>query len=319
MKKIFLGLFLSLSAMLAFTACDDDDDDNPQPQAKNIVQLAQETPQLSILAAAVVHADLVSTLSGTTELTVFAPTNDAFNALLMQLGLTNVTQVDKTVLKNILLYHVIAGEVKAANVTTGYVATQFSPAVGGSSSPLSLYLSTVSGVGLNGVAKVTTADVDASNGVVHIIDKVLTLPTIVTHALGNPNFSTLVAALTRTDLNTNYVNILSGAGPFTVFAPTNAAFTAALTELNFANLNAIPANLLNEVLKYHVVSGAKVRAADITNNQEVTTFQGGKFKLEKSATAVTILDARNRRANVIATDVFATNGVIHAIDKVILP
>jgi len=160
--------------------------------------------------------------------------------------------------------------------------------------------------------------VSASNGVVHIIDKVILTPTVVNQALNNPNFSTLVAALTRSDLGVDYVTLLSGTGPFTVFAPTNAAFTALLTELGFANLNAIPAATLNAVLQYHVVNGANVRSTQLTNQQVVTTFGGGAFKVDLTGGAK-IVDAKNRISNIIATDVQGANGVVHAIDKVILP
>jgi uncharacterized surface protein with fasciclin (FAS1) repeats len=314
MKKTFFSLLFLSIITFAFTACKDDE--VVIVDAPNIVELAQGTPELSILVEAVVYADLVSVLSGTDKYTVFAPTNAAFTTLLNSLGVAKIQDVDKNIVKSILLYHVVGGDVKSTALSTGYVKT--AATFGTTTSNLRLFVNTASGVKLNGEANVTTADVAAENGTVHIIDKVLTLPTVVTQALSNPEFSTLVLALTRPDLGVDYVSILSGTGPFTVFAPTNAAFAALLTELGVSSLDAIPAATLNSVLQYHVVSGANVLSTQLTEGQQVTSFQGGKFTIGLSGGA-SITDAKGRKANIVVVDVQGTNGVVHAIDKVILP
>lgn len=311
MKKLLLLLFLSLSTGLFFTACNDDDDNSP----KSVVDLAQSNADLSILVDALVRADLVTTLDGPGPFTVLAPTNAAFTTLLSNLGFNSLNDVPVDVLRNILLNHVISGDVRSGALTTGYVSTL---AKGPNDSPISLYVDVTSGVKFNGTATVTTADVVGTNGVVHIIDQVITIPTVVTHALSNPDFSILVAALTRADLGVDYVGLLSGNGPFTVFAPTNAAFTALLTELGANSLNDIPAATLNSVLQYHVVSGANVRSSQLTDGQQVTSYQGGTFTIDLSDGAK-ITDGQNRITSIIAVDVQGGNGVVHAIDRVILP
>lgn len=312
MKKFFFGALLAMTAVFTATSCKDEEE-----TPKNIVDLAKGDANLSTLVDAVVYADLATTLSGDTEYTVFAPTNAAFASLLQSLGVSKITDVDKATVKAILLYHVIPGEVKSGAITTGYVKSA-SP-FGTTTSNLSLYVAkTSAGVTINKDVNVTTADLDASNGVVHVVDKVITLPTIVNHALNNPNFSTLVTALTRPDLGVDYVTLLSGAGPFTVFAPTNDAFAALLTELGASSLSAIDAATLNKVLQYHVVSGANVVASSLTEGQQVTTFQTGKFTITLAGGAK-IKDASNRTTNIIVTDVQGANGVVHAIDKVLLP
>lgn len=313
MKKLLFSLFTALCAISFFAACKDEEE---TPKPKNIVELAQADANLSTLTAALQRADLVATLSGTGPFTVFAPTNAAFSDLLKALNFSKLEDVPVATLKSILLYHVVSGDVRAAQINTGYV-NSLSP-FGSSTATVSLYLEKGTGVKINKDVSVTTADIVASNGVVHVVDKVILPPTVVNHALNNANFSSLVAALTRADLGVNYVQILSGTGPFTVFAPTNAAFTALLTELNLPNLAAIPVNTLNAVLQYHVVQGANVRAAQLTNGQQVTTFGGGKFTVNTTGGAK-ITDAKNRVSNIVVTDVQATNGVVHAIDKVILP
>jgi uncharacterized surface protein with fasciclin (FAS1) repeats len=170
--------------------------------------------------------------------------------------------------------------------------------------------------GRNRTAKIVTADVNATNGVIHVIDRVI-LPAnldIVQTAAANPDFSLLVEAVTAADLGP----ILSQPGPFTVFAPTNAAFVALLTELGTTK-EALFANreLLTQVLTYHVVAGNVLKAA-VPTGTAVATLAGPAQTLTVSPSLV-ITDQRGRTANIVATDVLTRNGVIHVIDRVILP
>ncbi len=316
MKNLFkLSAFLFLFALL-LTSCEETRDDFETP--KSIYELASADADLSNLKAAIDKAGLAGTLGASGSFTVFAPSNAAFSQFLADNGFASLNDVPTAALKEILLNHVLASKVMAAQVTTGYVST-LAKGSASSSKNLSMYINTASGVKINGISTVTKTDISASNGVIHKVDKVIGLPTVVTHALANPNFSSLVAALTRSDMP-NFAAILSGttSSPFTVFAPTNAAFTSLLTELSLPNLGAVPTATLENVLKYHVVAGANVLSTDITNNMNVTTFQGGTFKITTTG-GVKITDANNRVSNVIATDVQCSNGVIHAIDKVLLP
>ena len=313
MKKLFFGMFLALSASFLFTACKDDDDSTT---TKNIVETAQATSDLSSLVAALSRAGLVDALNAPGPFTVFAPTNAAFSTFLSANGFATVDDVPVPVLQQILLNHVVSGEIRAAGVPTeGYVKTL---ATFGTSNLSLLAQNNASGVSLNKEVKVTTADVLTSNGVVHIVNKVIALPTVVNHALNNANFSILVAALTRPSLGVDYVGLLSGAGPFTVFATTNAAFAALLTELGLSGLDQVDDATLNAVLQYHVVSGANVLASQLTNGQVVTTFGAETFSINLTGGAK-IVDSSNRTTNIIITDVQGSNGVVHAIDKVLLP
>lgn len=315
MKFFIPGFALLLTTFaLSTTACKDTDDGVTLP---TIVETAIASPNLSTLVAALQRADLVSALNAPGQTyTVLAPTNEAFDKLLQTLGVSRLEDIPTDVLAQVLRNHVVSGVAKSTDLSTGYVNTLAT--FGGTDAPISLYVDTDSGVRFNNAANVTTADVEASNGVVHIIDAVILPPTVVNHALNNPNFSVLVQALTRSDLGVDYPAVLSGAGPFTVFAPTNAAFTALLQELGVSGLNDIPAATLNAVLQYHVVSGANVRSSALTEGQSVTTFQGGAFTIGLAG-GPKITDAQGRVANIIATDVQGSNGVVHAIDKVILP
>lgn len=278
----------------------------------DIVQLAQANPDLSILAEAVVAADLVGTLKGPGPFTVFAPTNAAFASLLTELGLTKAQLLaDKALLTTVLTYHVVPGSVRRADIPLGKAVTTVQGGlfkVDAAGNALTIT------DGRNRVAGISATDIQAFNGVVHVIDKVL-LPAnknIVQTAQSLPNFSILVEAVVAANLQ----GTLSGTGPFTVFAPTNAAFAALLTELGVSK-DALLADkaLLTKVLTYHVVAG-RVLKADVPVGTPITTVQGDSFTINA---ALAIADQRGRSANIVATDVLTSNGVIHAIDKVILP
>lgn len=314
MTQSIFKLLTLLFIMSALVACDPDDDDMMDEQ--NIVELASDTEDLSSLVAAVQRAGLVETLSSDGPFTVFAPTNAAFSTFLASAGFSGVDQVPVEVLRNILLNHVFGGTIRSTDLATGYGTT--SAVYGSTNNNLSIYINTDGSVTLNGISNVTSVDIEASNGIVHIVDAVIGLPTITTFAAANPDFSILVEALTRADLTANYAEVLSGAGPFTVFAPTNAAFAALLTELGATSLDDVPAALLEQVLLYHVVGNANVRAADLSEGQQVTTLQTQSFTIGLTG-GPSITDARGREVNIILTDVQAANGVVHAIDRVLLP
>lgn len=312
-KVIALALLIIVGA-----SCNNDDDTTTTPVADNtITGIASSNADFSILVEALTKADLATTLKGVGPYTVFAPTNAAFTAFLKTTPYASIKDVPKEALTQILLNHVVSGKVKSTDLTTGYIKTL---AKGGASTTntLSMYVNTLSGVKLNGVAKVVTADIMATNGVIHVVDAVIGLPTIVDHAIANPNFSTLVAALTYNPAS-GFAGILTGtaSSPFTVFAPTNDAFGAFLTETGYSGLAAIPANVLEKTLKYHVVAGANVQSTQLTNDQVVTTFSGQNVTVKFTPTR--LLDVSGRNCNIIAVDVQCSNGIIHVLDKVLLP
>jgi uncharacterized surface protein with fasciclin (FAS1) repeats len=316
-KLLFLLLF-----SISIISCDNDDNDDQTEQVVlTIVQIAAQEPDLSILVEALMAADgdLTTTLSGG-NFTVLAPTNDAFAEFLSANGFASLEEVPTDVLSNILLNHVITGEVVSTDLTTagsGYTTTNATNLDGDN---LSLYFSTTDGVEFNGLSGVVLADIPASNGVVHVVDAVIGLPTVVTFATSNPMFETLVAALTREDLATDYVSVLSSVAspsPFTVFAPTNEAFGSLLTEVGMSSLSEIPVDLLTSTLNTHVVASANVRSGDLTQGMAVSTL-GDALTVSLDA-GPQLIDLNDRVANIIEVDVQAYNGVVHVIDKVVLP
>lgn len=312
MKTIMkMSLFMALIAVfMVTTSCSKDEEDNMDPQMneKSIAQLASDDDQLSILVEALQKADLYDVLNASGSYTVFAPTNSAFTALLTDLGLNSLDDLTKEQLEPILLYHVLDDQVKSSAIQPGYVYTLSTAAP--DQNALALFISTSNGVMLNGSSKVVAADVEASNGVVHVIDKVIVPPTIVDFALNNPDFSILVEALVRAEL----VDALLAEGPFTVFAPTNQAFEDLFMALGVSGIDDLSKEQLTPILLYHVVNG-NVTSGQV--NPGMVPTLNSEASIEISVTDGTVM--LNNSATVIAVDVQGVNGVIHAIDAVIIP
>jgi len=268
--------------------------------ADTIVEVARSTGNHTVLVEAVTKANLVDTLNGTGPFTVFAPTDTAFTDALTVLGLTKQELLDKPDLAEILKYHVLSGKV----MSTDLQAEQTPATVQGAT------IAITKGAEVKfGDAEVTTADVEASNGVVHIIDKVVFPPTIVDIAKDSAVHTVLVEAVVKANL----VDTLSGTGPFTLFAPTDQAFTDALTALNLTKQQLLDKADLADILKYHVLSG-KVMSTDLQATQSPATVQGATVTVTKTGSTVKVAEA-----TVNPADLVASNGVVHVIDKVLLP
>jgi uncharacterized surface protein with fasciclin (FAS1) repeats len=304
-KFLLTALMLGL-VVTSFFSCKDDEDNTPDPQ--NITEVVVDGDDFSDLEIALTRANLTSVLEGAGPFTVFAPTNAAFD----KAGI-DVNTIDVATLTDVLLYHVLGGaSIKSTDLQAGQTYASTASESGPNDSQLSILIEkTGAAVKVNNTANVTAADVSATNGVIHVIDNVLLPLNVVGHAAANTNFSSLVGALGAAD--GDLVNVLSGTGPFTVFAPLNSAFDeiAAVTAT-------LTTEQLSKVLTYHVVSG-NVVSGDLSNGMEVTTVNGGTFTINISGSNVTITDAGGGVSTVVLTDVQATNGVIHVLNKVIIP
>ena len=319
MKKLIFTTILVFVSLL-FTSCSNDDDAIIITQPQNtIADFVGNNSDYSSLKAALDRADLTNVLSGSAQYTVFAPNNDAFDAFLLNNGFSTLEEIPVSVLQQVLLNHVIQGLNISTNLSTGYVKTMAEES--STSNKIDMFLNTSSGVEINGGTQVVTADILVDNGVIHAVNNVINLPTVVTFATADSTFSTLVAALTRENTFT-YVTTLSTANgtspaPFTVFAPTNDAFGDLLVELNAPSLDDIATATLEATLNTHVVGNANVLSSTLTNGMTVTTL-GDTFTINTTP-GVTFVDQNDRTGNVIVADVQASNGIIHVIDKVILP
>ena len=309
MKKFqfYLSVFLAFALIVPFTSCDDDSSDEPPPP-QSIVEIATSDAQFSTLVAALDRVGLVSVLEGSGPFTVFAPTDAAFQAA----GVTDLNAFSDAELREILLYHVLGAEVFSADIADGqtYVTTAAETGPGGTQLSM-LIEKSASGVSINGAINVATADVDATNGVIHIIDNVILPLDVVGHAAANSNFTSLVSTLGAA--SGDLVNVLSGDGPFTVFAPLNSGFDA------IANVTAdLDADQLAAVLTYHVVGG-NVVSNTLSDGLSVETINTENITFNIDGGTVTITDTNGGVVTVVLTDVQATNGIIHVLDNVLIP
>jgi len=276
----------------------------PAPTPATVVDIVVNSPNHNILETAVVAAGLVDALSGEGPFTVFAPTDMAFAAL--PAGVIDELLADPTgALTDILTYHVVGG---AAAMSGDLSDGQMITTLNGQDVTVTLNGGNV----IINNALVVVADLVADNGVVHVIDAVL-LPeppapaTVVDIIVNSEDHTILEAAVGAAGL----VDALSGEGPFTVFAPTDAAF-AALPAGLIDELLADPAGALTDILTYHVVGGAAAMSTDLTDGQTIATLQGEEVTISIDGMMVMVNDA-----NVIVADLVADNGVVHVIDAVL--
>jgi uncharacterized surface protein with fasciclin (FAS1) repeats len=309
LRKSLVPLSIVLLSAVVFTSCKKDE---VVEAPKNIVGIALADPQFSTLTAALTKANLVTTLQGTGPFTVFAPNNAAFT----KAGITSLDGLSAAALTPILTTHVLSGTVKAADVKSGSA-----PTVNANNN---IYLSkNTDGVFINGNIRIIATDVMASNGVIHVIDNVIIPPSenLVTIASKNTNFSELVSLVLAADAGVATALTNASANGLTVFAPTNAAFTELYKTTPKATL-LLPANkaLLTKILLYHVVPN-RVFSTDLPNigSTEVTSANGTDKLTFDLAGGAKVKGKTSGNSNITGVNILATNGVIHVIDKVLLP
>lgn len=296
---------LLVGIVTMFAACGDDDSDS-DPQT--LTELAASDARFSILVGALQRTGLDVTLNGNGPFTVFAPTNDAFSGV-------DVNNIGDTELANILRYHVFIGnDFTATKIPDGDTYLGMANATGPGGTNLSARVTKDgANVTINGNINVIIADLEGSNGVIHAIDKVMSPLNIVGHAQANPAFNELVGALGKA--SGELVDVLSDATKtYTVFAPVNDAFTA---------IEGVTATLsedaLRDVLLYHVVGGANKQSGDLSNGETFTTVNGEDITINVEGGEVTITDGTGETSRVVLANVQATNGVIHVLNRVLLP
>ncbi|MGC8749457.1 fasciclin domain-containing protein [Hydrotalea sp.] len=311
LKKTFTLSLLASAIILLGSACKKSSN-NPSTNQQTITTIVSNNANFSLLKTAVLKANLATTLNGTGPFTVFAPSDTAFAGSGITASVINSLTASQ--LNTLLLYHTIPANIPAANVPAGPNAKVIT-----ASGDSVFVTKNANGVFINGIP-VTQADIMASNGVIHAIARVLIPPVgnIVQVAQSDTSFSYLVAAVLRASQGSvNVAAVLSGPGPFTVFAPTNAAFRAAgFATVNDIN-NADPATLTS-ILTYHVI-GARVFSSDLTQGAQPTTLNSEKLTISLTGGATVKGNGNTVASNIIATNIMATNGVVHVIDRVLLP
>jgi uncharacterized surface protein with fasciclin (FAS1) repeats len=305
--KSFLFALMAFASVSTFVSCAEEDDTTPAK--KTIVDAVSNEANLSLLKAAVIHAGLDGTLATTQNITVFAPTNDAF----IKAGFKDeaaIKAADKATIASILTYHVLAQKVTAADIKTAdnQELTMLS-------TNKSWLTKDANGVSIN-AAKVTKADVAADNGVIHVIDAVILPPSknIVELVLADANLSLLKEAVVRASSGkTNLASILT-TGAFTVFAPTNKAFESA--GFNSKKIAETDPDFLAKVITHHAIA-ARVFSTNLKSGT-AKSVQGDDLTID--AAKATVKGSFNSSAsNITAVNVLATNGVVHVIDAVLLP
>jgi uncharacterized surface protein with fasciclin (FAS1) repeats len=283
----------------------------------DLVNHVQNNSDFDTLGVALGLAELTDALRGDEPLTVLAPDNDAFEEFLGETDPTTIIPL----LTNVLLNHVIDGSITSAALLEAESGYNTTLAENADEDKLSIYFDTNDGVTFNGISTVATADIIATNGIIHAVGAVVELPTIATFALANPALSGLVAAMTRADEGDNVINWLPAiSNPdllFTVFAPADPAFNVLLEDLGADSLADVDPAAVSGLIALHVVNDANVRSTDLGDLGGIIPTIGGNLSLD----GLVITDGDANDINILASaglvDIQAINGVVHAVDYVI--
>lgn len=321
---------LLIAIVVSISACKSNDDNTPAPKTINdLISTGNGTTnQFTIFKKALQLANLSGPLSQAGTYTVFAPTDAAFR--LFGYADTNAIKAPSAapLLAAVVQYHILSTRLEASAIPTA-INTAQQTLSGGTlyTSKVTSTSGTSTSISVNG-ARVVSSNSDASNGVIHVIDRVLLPPAfgnVVATIQGIPSilptasFTFLQAAIAK--IGTTAVSSLTSTGPITVFAPTDAAFTAAVPTIKTAaDVSAMTAQQLTAILSYHIVPG-RIYTPTVTNGTSLTTAQTGTVTLGTSTTSVTVTGKGNgsTASNITGPDITATNGVVHIIDRLLLP
>jgi transforming growth factor-beta-induced protein len=301
--SLIFGLFITL------TSCLDDDSSQIIDNTPSTFERIASSDLHNTLEQLLIDTNLNDVLESGVY-TIFAPTDEAFAAI-------NLSGLNNDQVTQLLLNHVLLGSAESTDFSNGYITTLAEETFTGNLNSINMHVNVDGGITLNGIATVSQDDLDASNGVVHVVNAVIPIPDVTTFVGADSRFNTLFQALTRDD-QPDFVNILNdfnNAAPFTVFAPSNDAFAELLIELGMTDLSEIDGALLTSTLNTHVISGEIKREENFTLGTLNTL--GDDFEIDPGINVITDLNGRD--INIILTNIQAGNGVIHVVDIVILP
>lgn len=314
-------LFLLLSIFSSLLSCTSNDD-APEPASGNISEIIANNPDLSMLKSALDRAGLTATLAASGSMTLLAPNNTAFTVFLANANYTSIDEIPVPTLKQVLLNHVVGSRLDESLLRTlakNYTETLADGPVANTNLAL-FFDATTADIVFNGEAKIKKVDIPATNGLVHIIDAVLNPPTLATFIKANDAFSELNTALTTATPGTNFMFMLSGTALFTIFAPPDAAIDDLLdSNPSWSTVNDIDEAYLTSVLQHHIING-NLRSSDISDNQTAASLEGDLLTFSTANGQIDITDGSgNSDITVVVANIQASNGVLHAIEKVLLP
>lgn len=315
-----------LSILFLFTNCERTifEDTIPDIAVPNTLDFIRQTPgikdDLSTLSALLTEFGLDGQLSGNGPFTLFAPTNEAFDFLVADNSRWNsLADIPRDTLKGLLEYHFINNKNLILRDTfIGFINTTKNTDFNAFAS---LLVKTEGSIRINGERNVALQDVRTTNGTIQLIDEVMLLPTVFDLIEADPRLTTLTELLERDDFSTNFMEVLNGAGPFTVFAPSDSAFTNYLFAENLASVDAIPTADLERLLLNHVSVTDNLRAADLnTIGRKVQTLNNTELEIVAIAGNNTLgIAGSNEPAAYVDVNGQSTNGVVHLVDNILLP
>lgn len=311
-RKFALVAFIAIATV----SCSSDDD--VTTALPTLYEVAQQNPSLSTFVAAVDHAGMRSTLDGTSQFTILAPTNQAFQEFFLENGYSGVSAVPADAMKQVLYNHLLGASIKKNQFNSGYMKT-YATVESVPNAKISLLVESDNDVKFNNTSKIITPNQDARNGTLHVVDKVISIPTIYDHIKNNPNLLTLKNALIRDMASPTFLTLSQNAGPITFFAPRNEAFTAFLAEFNIASLDVVSDSALEQILSYHLVPTGNLLSTSFTNNQVLNTQEGQSLVVTLTGGGKKITDVNDRASNLFFSDIQGSNGVLHVVDQVLKP
>ena len=299
-KKNYLRLIsvLGMAIMLLFSGCKKDAE-----EGQNIMDILSSDSNLSTFVAALQKTGINSVLEDYSPFTVFAPTNAAFDEFFNNLGVSGIDDLSLEYLDSILYYQILFPDFTSSAFSNGYANTLSA----GPDLQAIVVLLNATGLTLNGDVNITDFDRMASNGVIHIIDKVLLPPTVFDITIQNGTFSHFVEAVNKAELG----SLLSGTGPYTIFAPIDAAFETLFTDLGVTGIADLTKEQLLPILQKHILDG-NLRSTDFVAG--LVSTHNGDILFEISSSVVI-----NGSSNVIGFDLQGKNGVVHVLDEVLIP
>ncbi len=284
----------------------------------DLFELGSSLPYFVDFMHAIDKTHLAYLLEESGPYTVFMPNQWAFSRFRMDNKINHTDQFPDERLTEILLYHFIEGRWMLSNIPEGYHSTLLREKTTGN--PIDLYIEKDGVFRINGLNTIDEPDLEAINGFIQSIKSVLYVPTILDHLTFNNEFSLILEMLNRKDPDLDFSDLLSQDGPSTFFAPGNEAILSIIEDnQEWQTINDIPDPTLNKIIKNHLVSSENIVLKEITQNNKLTSMLGNDFTIQPDNRKWSIIDMNGKVAHITLSDIQGSNGVIHRIDKVLLP